>query len=69
MHVNVLRRHRTNYTITADPTKGKPTDKGDCSGMMGLLECGEVDMALGSFSTSSYPTAAVKFSAPLIYTT
>jgi hypothetical protein len=37
--------------------------------MIGMLECGEVDVALGSFSTSSYPTGAVKFSMPLIYTT
>ncbi|PNF31848.1 hypothetical protein B7P43_G08911 [Cryptotermes secundus] len=60
---------RTNYTIATDLTKGKPPDKGDCSGMIGMLECGEVDVALGSFSTSSYPTGAVKFSMPLIYTT
>jgi hypothetical protein len=60
---------RTNYTTVADLTKGKPVEKGDCSGMIGMLECEDFDVALGAFSTSSYPTMAVRFSMPLLYTT
>jgi hypothetical protein len=60
---------RTNYTVITDLTKGKPVDQHDCSGMMGMLECDEFDVALGAFSTSSYPTLAVRFSMPLLYTT
>jgi hypothetical protein len=61
--------HRTNFTITADLTKGKPIQKGDCSGMIGVLQCGQADVALGAFSTSSYSTLPVRFSMPLLYTT
>jgi hypothetical protein len=60
---------RTNYTVIADLTKGNPLDKRDCSGMIGMLECAKVDIALGAFSTSSYPDVAVTFSMPLLYTT
>ncbi|PSN40369.1 Ionotropic receptor 124 [Blattella germanica] len=59
---------KTNYTVTEDMTKGQELKKDDCTGMIGRLQCGEVDVALGAFSTSSYAEIDIKFTMPLIYT-